>query len=375
VEEKLLKAKVVNKHELERDWNASSYVPRVGETVYYDPEIDDNGNPDVTKCPREYRTKPEIRTRIKNGDGVHCVKDLPFGSESILTGGDGEGSIIQIDNKAYGERSIALGNNSAALSQNSVTFGENTIAGAKGINIISNTTIQKGTSITELRLKSVYGLETTDIITIIDSYGYWYINYAKILEIDETEKAIKICPLDGRAEFKDTDFRMNVDNDRTLKYVIPTKSMTNKTQITEAYGGESAGRIYLYNSSLDNTWSNRDIIVEVSGEYYYTRAENLVYSDTGGWRGLYIPNTNIDISEPTNIWIYKASYDPEKLLLGSVEFGEGACSRGKNSTSLGNYTTAIGEETEAAGFLAFAGGYMAKANGNGAFSFGHGTYA
>lgn len=168
---------------------------------------------------------------------------------------------------------------------------------------------------------------------------------------------------------------MNVDNDRTLKYVIPTKSMTNKTQITEAYGGESAGRIYLYNSSLDDTWSNRDIIVEVSGKYYYTRAENLVRNDTGGWRGLYIPNTNIDISEPTNIWIYKASYDPEKLLLGSVEFGEGACSRGKNSTSLGNYTATIGEETEAAGSLSFAGGLMAKASGNGAFSFGHGTYA
>ena len=48
-ETKKIKAKVIHKHELEKDWLNSSYIPEVGEVVFYDPEVDANGNPDCTK--------------------------------------------------------------------------------------------------------------------------------------------------------------------------------------------------------------------------------------------------------------------------------------------------------------------------------------
>jgi hypothetical protein len=57
---KKMKAKVIHKYETEADWNLSSYIPDVGETVFYD--IDET---------HDY-------VRQKNGDGEHFVKDLPF---------------------------------------------------------------------------------------------------------------------------------------------------------------------------------------------------------------------------------------------------------------------------------------------------------
>ena len=54
------KAKVVHKHETAANWTLSSYVPEIGEIVFYDPDNE-----------FEY-------TRQKNGDGIHTVSELPF---------------------------------------------------------------------------------------------------------------------------------------------------------------------------------------------------------------------------------------------------------------------------------------------------------
>jgi hypothetical protein len=66
---KKLKAKVVHKHETAAGWEKSSYVPDVGEIVFYDPDETYN------------------YTRQKNGDGINTVTDLPFAVENVdLTG-------------------------------------------------------------------------------------------------------------------------------------------------------------------------------------------------------------------------------------------------------------------------------------------------
>lgn len=59
-----LKARVVQKHATESEWNSSELIPFQGEIVVYD--IDEN-----------YRYE-----RMKIGDGVTLVKDLPFSSGS-----------------------------------------------------------------------------------------------------------------------------------------------------------------------------------------------------------------------------------------------------------------------------------------------------
>jgi hypothetical protein len=60
MEEKKIRGKSIHKHELEVDWEKSSYIPSKGEIVFYDPD------------------ETHDYVRQKNGDGIHFVKDLPF---------------------------------------------------------------------------------------------------------------------------------------------------------------------------------------------------------------------------------------------------------------------------------------------------------
>ena len=73
--EKRLKSKVVHKHELEVDWLKSTYTPEKGELIIYDIEVDANG---VTLELPNGRDKPYTWQRLKLGDGIHNVNELPF---------------------------------------------------------------------------------------------------------------------------------------------------------------------------------------------------------------------------------------------------------------------------------------------------------
>jgi hypothetical protein len=73
--EKTVKTKIVFKHELEVNWLKSSYVPLNGEQVIYDAEIDANGN--TLELPSG-RSAPYSYPRVKIGDGVRTVNQLPF---------------------------------------------------------------------------------------------------------------------------------------------------------------------------------------------------------------------------------------------------------------------------------------------------------
>ena len=77
--QKKLKSKVVHKHELEADWLKSTYLPEQGEWVVYDVEVDANGA--VLELP-EGRTAPYTYQRMKMGDGIHNVNELPFLNEA-----------------------------------------------------------------------------------------------------------------------------------------------------------------------------------------------------------------------------------------------------------------------------------------------------
>ena len=63
--EKRLNSRIIHKHDIETDWLKSSFVPLQGEAVIFD--VDDN---------YDYE-------RIKIGDGIHNVNDLPFVNDHI----------------------------------------------------------------------------------------------------------------------------------------------------------------------------------------------------------------------------------------------------------------------------------------------------
>ena len=59
--EKIISARLVNKHDTPENWEAhATFVPKQGEFIVYDK---DNTNPDV---------------KVKIGDGCQNVSDLPF---------------------------------------------------------------------------------------------------------------------------------------------------------------------------------------------------------------------------------------------------------------------------------------------------------
>lgn len=65
--EKNLKARIVNKHDISENWlKATGFIPKQGEIIVYD--VDDE---------HSYE-------RMKIGDGVHNINELPFAVSVML---------------------------------------------------------------------------------------------------------------------------------------------------------------------------------------------------------------------------------------------------------------------------------------------------
>ena len=88
-----IKTRIQNKHGLEVDWlKATGFIPLPGELIIYDREVDSTGNvltrvisdTEVALLP-EGRLDPYHYERIKIGDGIHVVSDLPFVTDSVAS--------------------------------------------------------------------------------------------------------------------------------------------------------------------------------------------------------------------------------------------------------------------------------------------------
>lgn len=81
----ILNTRLQNLHGTEQEWltlnNSIEFIPRVGEIIIYDCEIDANGN---TLALPEGRTTPYTYNRMKVGDGIHNVVSLPFVTKHVF---------------------------------------------------------------------------------------------------------------------------------------------------------------------------------------------------------------------------------------------------------------------------------------------------
>jgi len=79
--EKTIKSRSIQKHDIEANWiKATNFIPKQGEIIVYDIEVDANGN-NLTLP--SGRTTPYTYERFKIGDGKTLVSSLPFVMESI----------------------------------------------------------------------------------------------------------------------------------------------------------------------------------------------------------------------------------------------------------------------------------------------------
>ena len=75
--EKKIYGRLVQKHDLEKNWiKAENFIPMAGEVIIYD--RDDNITDESLKGTYSYE-------RIKIGDGVQNVNNLPFVSVEVIT--------------------------------------------------------------------------------------------------------------------------------------------------------------------------------------------------------------------------------------------------------------------------------------------------
>lgn len=73
--EKKVKTRIIHKHDIEFNWLKSSFIPKQGEIIVYDIEVDSDG---ATLELPQGRTTPYTYERQKIGDGITLVNDLPF---------------------------------------------------------------------------------------------------------------------------------------------------------------------------------------------------------------------------------------------------------------------------------------------------------
>ena len=79
--EKNVNARIIHKHDLEVNWlKATNFIPKQGELIIYDIEIDANGN--TLELPTG-RTEPYAYTRFKIGNGVANINYLPFTNTQV----------------------------------------------------------------------------------------------------------------------------------------------------------------------------------------------------------------------------------------------------------------------------------------------------
>jgi hypothetical protein len=88
-----INTRLKNKRDLEVNWRAASFVPLPGEIIIYAKEVDASGNvltklvdgQPVSLLPVD-RIMPYTYDRIKLGDGVTNINDLPFLDNNISCG-------------------------------------------------------------------------------------------------------------------------------------------------------------------------------------------------------------------------------------------------------------------------------------------------
>ena len=143
--EKRFDTRIINKHDYAINWlKAGDFIPKKGEFIIYDAEVDKDGNilqlPDGTPAfPKggnlNGRYNPLTQPKIKIGDGVTNVIELPF-STPFIWAGDREDSLIlgerYSDIICNGEDAVAMGHFSEASGHYALALGNHQKALGEG---------------------------------------------------------------------------------------------------------------------------------------------------------------------------------------------------------------------------------------------------
>lgn len=201
--DKTIKTRIIHKHAIEAHWHlAENFIPKQGELIIYDIEIDSDGN--TLPLPNG-RTEPYTYQRFKIGDGITNVNDLPFATPTKISDLENDANYITND-VPEGETfdGVHLQKPSISLSNDS---------GGANMSILNNDTIYlyAGSGITVDTAMSVNNNTITDLAdpTIdTDAANKKYVDSTVMNSIPT-----KISDLENDVGYKNYDSVVNIYKD------------------------------------------------------------------------------------------------------------------------------------------------------------------
>lgn len=349
-----LSARVVHKHDVEVAWLESKFIPRQAEIVIYDIEVDAEGNVlvDAEGNPKlpQGRTEPYTYERIKIGDGVHNVNELPFANEDLnIINGESLGSIAQV------EKNINYTENKT-YAENGTAFGRLNIAGSKGYSLSAAT----GTD----------GREGTYTLNVIPDPAILGKNFSIYLKSNRyqigTVTAIEENVITVDNMFLPTGWD-ELDSDGlypiTYGYIYFADDPT-LGDINIGTGAHTEG----YNNKAILVGSHAEGAQNVAEGKYAHAEGRLTYA---GYAGHAEGRNTKAIGEHAHAEGHSSQ------AIGNQSHAQGHSTRaiGVNSTAAGQMAEAIGKVSSAIGYYVKAVGNYTMAEGSNSIALGGGSYA
>lgn len=326
---KLIKSRQIQKHDIEANWlKTVDFIPANGELIIYNAEIDDLGN--ILELPAG-RTEPYEYCRLKIGDGISNVNDLPFSSSQVIK--SEAGSYILGD---------PLTDNLKALSEHGLISGTDSQIGIRGLKILS-TSMDTITQIVSITTETIGTSTAEDLYNNEVGYVAGSTRAALVLahhsfdfyKVESISRSIiTVKPIIEGAENEPSFINLHRDNKKRNYLFLYNYNDTDEEGNTNP--GSKA-----YDFSVNN---NCPIRPEV--DYIYNLGQ-LNDSPGGSAIALGFGNINTD-------WYGVALGRYNKT-------GYAAFAAGRNNEATGEYSSALNQFTKAKEVASLATGYQTEA--------------
>lgn len=320
----IVEGRIQHKNDIEANWKkAVNFIPLEAEVIVYLPD-------------EEHKT-----ARIKVGDGITNVNELPFASINEI-----DGYLLQ-------------GENNQIYNPNSTALGDSNIAGGKVFNIIN----KDGIIVTidseqryQLILDSIDGLEIDMPVSVRIDANFDYVGYIKA--IDTTTNIVTIS--------KDKTISDSYFTKASGTLWIPGRPDLGTTTVNYPAHVEGYGNIAQNMMTHVEGYDN-----QATGRYSHVEGSHNKAAFSGHAEGAY----NEAIGETTHV------EGASNKAIGDISHAEGdhvvvngigAHGEGKNVTVNGQYAHGQGKDNEVNGYAAHVGGENSQANGNHSFVHGLG---
>ena len=397
--DKKFKTRIIHKHEPEVNWlKATEFIPMKSELIVYDAEADKNGKLLEGITLPEGRTIPYTYARIKMGDGVTKVNDLPFvddgkPGEVTITGANyGQSTYASVRGERFNDYDDANGNRALAAGSHA--------EGVRSIEYdgLKQTVIQNiaGCGCFEIDSKSVLGsyyyypnFNTINKTIIVkgDASAYAAGDVISVITDTNFDECATIAAVSYNGSDKTTitlqewpeglvqgSSSLIKPDEQVKSYVPMTLRVVAKPLVGTTYLGLGAHTEGVGSRALADGAHAEGRETQAVGRYGHTEGRETkahYAAHAEGWKSQAIGNHAHAEGEATKASGYNAHAEGDS----STASGKTSHAEGYNTKAEGSMSHAEGNKTQATGYASHAEGDSNVASNNGAHAEGYNTKA